>query len=210
MMQTPGPGLIQDGAQRLEVALDNDAAERLWALVERLLKWNKRINVVGPCDARQAIDRHIHDSLGLLRLLDDPEVSDHTQAWTDIGAGGGFPGLVLAIARPTLRLRLVEPITKKIAFAQSAIGALRIEGIEIENSRMEALEHGVVRGAMSRATFAPQTWVERAQSFVAPQGLILATMGGDAQADILKRAWKIDRFSLPISGAGRTTAILRT
>ncbi len=208
-MSSPGPELIRAGAETLEVALDEEAAEKLWVLVQRLLKWNRRINIVGPCDAHQAIDRHIHDSLGLLRLLDDPEVCSLTSSWTDIGAGGGFPGLVLSIARPTLRLRLVEPISKKIAFAQQMCSTLDLENLRVENTRLESLERGVVRAAMSRATFAPRDWIQRAQDFVAPDGLILTTMGGDALTDVAERAWKIDRFVLPLSGAGRTTAILR-
>ena len=95
---SPGPSLIREGAEALEVALSEDAAATLWTLVERMLKWNRRINIVGPCDATQAIDRHIHDGLALLRLLDTPDVRAVTTEWTDIGAGGGFPGLVLAIA----------------------------------------------------------------------------------------------------------------
>ena len=207
---TPGPSLIAQGARDLEVQLSDDAVETLWVLVERLLKWNRRINIVGPCDATQAIDRHIHDGLGLLRLLDTPEVSQVTREWTDIGAGGGFPGLVLAIARPELKLRLVEPIAKKIAFARDAVGALGLQGGEIANVRLEALEPGVTRGAMSRATFAPMEWIERGREFVTQDSLILATMGGDPVQEVVNAAWRVDRFTLPISKAGRTTAIIRT
>ena len=207
---TPGPSLIRGGADALEVSLSDEAVQTLWSLVERLLKWNRRINIVGPCDATQAIDRHIHDGLGLLRLLDAPEVREVTTTWTDIGAGGGFPGLVLAAARPDLTLRLVEPISKKIAFARDAAGALGLSGVEIANVRLEALEQGVTRGAMSRATFAPTEWIERGRDLVSDDSLIVATMGGDPVPDVVAAAWRVDQFTLPISGAGRTTAIIRT
>lgn len=207
---SPGPALIRQGAEALEVTVSDEAIQTLWHLVERLLRWNRRINIVGPCDATQAIDRHIHDGLGLLRLLDEPAVRGVTTAWTDIGAGGGFPGLVLAIARPELALRLVEPTSKKIAFARDTAGALGLAGVEVANVRLEALEAGVTRGAMSRATFAPVDWIARGRSFVGPDSLILTTMGGDPVAEVVEAAWRVDRFTLPISGAGRTTAIIRT
>lgn len=204
-----GPELIAEGAKALEVPLSEEAADRLWSLVGRLLTWNARINIIGRCDATQAIDRHIHDSLGLLRLLDDPEVSARTRAWTDIGAGGGFPGLVLAIARPELSLRLVEPISKKIAFARDIVGTFDLRGVHIANERLENLEQGVVLGAMSRATFSPTTWTERGRAFVAPGGLVLTTMGGDPVKEVMAGAWKSDQFTLPISKAGRTTVLTR-
>jgi 16S rRNA (guanine527-N7)-methyltransferase len=207
---SPGPSLIREGAEALEVALSEDAAATLWTLVERMLKWNRRINIVGPCDATQAIDRHIHDGLALLRLLDTPDVRAVTTEWTDIGAGGGFPGLVLAIARPELKVRLVEPTSKKIAFARDTAGALGLQGVEIANERLEALEPGVTRGAMSRATFAPMDWITRGRTFVATDSLILATMGGEPVHEVVEAAWRVDQFTLPISGAGRTNAIIRT
>jgi len=206
---TSGVRLIREGAEALEVPLSEDAGDALGALVERLLRWNRKINLIGPCDETEAIDRHIHDGLGLLRTLDRPEVRAVTTEWTDIGAGAGLPGLVLAIARPDWRLRLVEPIGKKVAFAKEAAAALGLDHVEVVQGRLEALETGSARGALSRATFAPDEWVERARDLVAPGGLIVATMGGDPVGAIVDAAWHVDRFTLPSSGAGRTTALLR-
>ena len=205
-----GPELIRHGADALDVALTDDAVERLWALVERLLRWNKKINLIGPCDERQAIDRHIHDALGLLRALDREEVRAVTTAWTDVGAGAGLPGLALAIARPAWRFRLVEPIGKKIAFAQDAAAALELRGVAAVQARVENLEPSEVLGAMSRATFAPIEWVERARDLVSPGGLIVTMMGGDPDPEVLDMATHVDRFTLPLSGAGRTTVIIQT
>ncbi|MDP6944063.1 MAG: class I SAM-dependent methyltransferase [Myxococcota bacterium] len=207
---TPGPQLIREGADALEVSLTGEAADALWVLVERLLRWNRKINLVGPCDPIEAIDRHIHDGLGLLRLLDREEVRTTTTTWTDVGAGAGLPGLVLAIARPSWRMRLVEPVGKKIAFAQDIVAALGLDGVEVVQGRLEALEAGVAQGAMSRATFPPHEWVERGREFVAPGGLVLVTMGGEPVDSVVDVAWRVDRFSLPISDAGRTTALVKT
>ena len=206
---TSGVDLIRAGADGLEVSLTDEAVDALGDLVERLLRWNRKINLIGPCDERQAIDRHVHDGLGLLRTLDRPEVRAVTTEWTDVGAGAGLPGLVLAIARPDWRLRLVEPIGKKIAFAKEAANALGLDRVEVVQARLEALDAGEVLGALSRATFPPDEWVARARALVAPGGLIVATMGSDPVKTVVDAAWHVDRFTLPISGAGRTTALLR-
>ena len=206
---TPGPELIRAGAETLRVPLTEEASDGLWQLVERLLRWNRKINVVGPCDPLQAIDRHVHDGLGLLRLLDQDDVRGATTHWTDIGAGAGLPGLVLAIARPSWRLRLVEPIGKKVAFMHDTVAGLGLEGVEVVQGRLEELEGGHTPGAMSRATFAPATWVERARPLVTPGGLILVTMGGTPVDSVMTQAWKTDSFTLPISRAGRTNALIR-
>ena len=63
---------------------------------------------------------------------------------------------------------------------------------------------------MSRATFAPTEWIERGRDLVSGDSLIVATMGGDPVPDVVAAAWRVDQFTLPISGAGRTTAIIRT
>ena len=200
---------IVSGARTLGVDLTEDAAEALDVLVSQLLKWNRKINLVGPCDTEQAIDRHIHDGLGLLRALDIPEVRDITTDWTDIGAGAGLPGLVLAITRPSWRFRLVEPIGKKIAFAREIVRSLELANVDVLQGRLESLPAGEIHGAMSRATFAPEEWAARGRELVAPNGIVLVTMGGQGVPAILDRAWRLDRFTLPISGAGRVTALLR-
>lgn len=205
-----GPGLIRQGAETLEVSVSDEAVDALWELVERLLRWNRKINIIGPCDATQAIDRHIHDGLGLLRILDRQAVRAITTQWTDIGSGAGLPGLVLAIARPDWQLRLVEPVGKKTAFTQDTVAALGLTRVEVVGERMESLTPGEVLGVMSRATFAPTEWVERGREFVASGGLVLATMGGDPVPAVVESAWQLDRFDLPISGAGRTSALIRT
>ena len=206
---TPGPDLIRKGSDALEVSIDDGTAAALWTLVERLLRWNRKINLVGPCDATQAIDRHVHDGLGMLRLLDDEDVRAVATEWTDVGAGAGLPGLVLAIARPSLRLRLVEPIGKKVAFMRDIATSLDLTGVAVIQSRLEALGPGSAPGAMSRATFPPIEWVERARDLVVPGGLIAVSMGGDPVEAVVEEAWRVDRFKLPISGAGRTTALVR-
>ncbi len=81
-----------------------------------LRRWNPRLSLVGPGTAGEVVERHYGESLAALPLI---RPSDHSLL--DIGAGAGFPGLVLAAARPALRVTLVEPRERKWAFLKTAI-----------------------------------------------------------------------------------------
>ena len=80
------PEAIQQGAKQLQVAVNDEQAERLARLLQRILKANERINIIGPCTLEQAVERHLLDSLALMRLL---EHSKGLTSWIDIGSGGG-------------------------------------------------------------------------------------------------------------------------
>jgi 16S rRNA (guanine527-N7)-methyltransferase len=201
-------GLVLDGAGALGVDLDPGRASRLADLVRRLLHWNRRINLVARTDAPTAIDRHVHDGLALLRLLDLPEVRDRAPAWADVGSGAGLPGLVLAIARPDLRIVLVEPVSKKAAFARDAARALAVANVEVIESRLEDLREPPAPAALSRAAFPPEDWARRGRALVGPEGLVLVQMARDVPEVVLREAWKVDRLTLPVSSAARVNALL--
>ncbi|MGM0577253.1 MAG: 16S rRNA (guanine(527)-N(7))-methyltransferase RsmG [Myxococcota bacterium] len=200
---------IAEGAEALEVPLEPRAADRLSRLVALLLRWNRRMNLVGRCDARQAVDRHVHDGLGLLRLLDRPEVQTLAPSWWDVGAGAGLPGLVLATARPALRLTLLEPIGKRVAFMREAVATLGLDGVEVREGRLEDMDDLRPRAMTSRATFPPEEWLARGLERVAPGGLVLVMMGQGAPDAVVRDAWLVDRFRLPLSGALRINAVHR-
>lgn len=201
-------GLVREGARALEVPLEPERAATLAELVRRLLRWNERINLVGRCDERTAIDRHVLDGLALLRLLDLPEVRERATSWADVGAGAGLPGLVLAAARPELRLVLVEPAGKKVAFARDAAAALGLRNVEVLESRIESLPEPPATAALSRATFPPEEWARLGCTWVGPGGLVLVTMGAGAPEAVVDRAWRVDRTTLPLSGSTRINALL--
>ena len=97
---------------------------------ELLLKWNKTHNLVSKSQARN-LDEHIEDSLSVSDLL-GPEV-------LDLGSGGGFPGIPLAIKNPTKKFYLVESNAKKSAFLLNTSNQLELKNIEVYNKRIEEL-----------------------------------------------------------------------
>jgi 16S rRNA (guanine(527)-N(7))-methyltransferase RsmG len=93
--------------------LEVQALDRLFLHYSELRKWNRRLSLVGPGTSRLPVQRHYKESLQALELIDplDRVVVDH-------GSGAGFPGWVLAAARPELEVTLVEANGKKWSFLE--------------------------------------------------------------------------------------------
>lgn len=111
-----------------------ETLEQLDSYAALLADWQTRMNLVGPSTLPHIWDRHFTDSAQLLPL------AGTGRSWLDIGAGAGFPGLVLAILDPDARLTLVESIAKKCRFLSEVTTALGLDPrVTIENRRIETL-----------------------------------------------------------------------
>ena len=105
---------------------------RLRTYQARLAKWQERINLVSPATVKDSWERHFEDSIQLL-----PLIPGKVRTLYDLGSGAGFPGLVLAVARPDISVTLVESDTKKCAFL-SAVSRETGVAVTVENTRIEA------------------------------------------------------------------------
>jgi 16S rRNA (guanine527-N7)-methyltransferase len=100
------------------VPVSRETESRLDRYVEVLLNWQAKTNLVAPSTLPQLWTRHIADSLQLLALAPSAKI------WADLGAGGGFPGVVLACAladMPGTKIHLIERNAKKAAFLREAV-----------------------------------------------------------------------------------------
>jgi 16S rRNA (guanine527-N7)-methyltransferase len=105
------------GLERLSPeSLPEQATDALYAHYEELSRWNQRVALIGPGTADEVLARHFGESLAALPLL-PPEA----RVGVDLGSGAGFPGLVLAAARPWLEITLVEARERKWSFLLSAV-----------------------------------------------------------------------------------------
>lgn len=100
-----------------------------------LANWQERMNLVGPATLPDIWNRHMRDSAQLAALA--PRLG-HRAVWLDIGAGGGFPGLVLA-ALDAGEIHLVESIAKKAGFLRTVADELALANAHVHNARVEAL-----------------------------------------------------------------------
>lgn len=95
--------------------LSSGVLDSLYAYYQELGRWNERLNLIGPGTAGEILARHFGESLAALPLL-----PAGVKSGLDLGSGAGFPGLVLAAARPGLMMTLVEARERKWAFLLSA------------------------------------------------------------------------------------------
>jgi len=109
----------EEFSQRLREAgappLDDNAVTRLWVHYCELARWNRRLSLIGPGTVGDPVERHYAESLAGLDLL---RSEDRTVV--DIGSGAGFPGWVVAAARPDLDVTLIESRGRKWSFLSQA------------------------------------------------------------------------------------------
>ena len=114
--------------------VSRESIEKLKVYQRLLVKWQKAINLVSPKTIDDAWERHFLDSAQISRL-----VGPHIKTVADIGSGGGFPGLVLAILRPELEMHLIESDQRKCQFLR-AVSRETDAKISVRSTRIEDLE----------------------------------------------------------------------
>ena len=170
--QTVESGLapaLAAGLAELGLSLPQAAQERMLAFCWLLLKWNKTYNLTALRDPQQALSHHLLDSLAIV-----PHVG--AGALLDVGAGGGLPGIPLAIARPQLSVSLVDTVQKKATFLQQAAIELGLRNLRVHHARVEQMT-GQYAQISSRAFADLKTFVELTRHLLAPDGCWLAMKG---------------------------------
>jgi 16S rRNA (guanine527-N7)-methyltransferase len=130
------------------LSLHTDRLARLEEFA-RYLGDHEEANVIGTRELRGVILDHVLDSLSCF-LFERLRVA---RSLVDVGSGGGLPGIPIKIAEPEFRTTLVESTAKKARFLQRAAEHLSLEGVEVENARVEEIARtGAHRGAYDIAT----------------------------------------------------------
>ncbi len=153
--------------------LPDGAAEQLGALLDLVAAEPASITAVR--DPAQGVDVHVADSLVALEL---PAVRAARRI-ADLGSGGGFPGLALAIALPDARVALVESVARKCAFLTAAAAAIGLQNAEVVNTRAEAWPEGLgAHDLVAARALAPLTVLaEYAAPLLALGGVLVAWKG---------------------------------
>jgi len=121
------------------LSLDELQIRRFQTLVDGLLEWNSKVNVISRRDHGNPWFVHLLHCVAPLFYIDIP----HYAGVLDLGSGGGLPGLPLAIIRPDLRIVLVDSIKKKTAVIEDLVERLGLSGVSVVTARVEALAHDI-------------------------------------------------------------------
>jgi 16S rRNA (guanine527-N7)-methyltransferase len=165
--------------------LPADQRDKFGQMGELYEYWNARVNVISRQDIDTLYERHVLHSLGIAKVQ---EFKPGTSL-LDVGTGGGFPGIPLAIMFPEAQFHLVDSIGKKIRVVQEIVDALKLDNVRAEQVRAEKLDDSyefVVSRAVTR--MAPFVgWVKKnisRNSFHDHRNGILYLKGGDLDEEL--------------------------
>lgn len=167
--------------------LDKTARSRIEQLADIYAYWNKRINVISRKDLEHLYIRHVLHSLALSVALEDHPFQAGATV-LDVGTGGGFPGIPLAIVHPDCRFVLCDSIGKKIKVTEEVVRTLQLDNVTSVTSRVEHLNQGPFNAIVSRAVTRLAKFLPWVQNRVVEDGRLLFLKGGDLSEEIEEAA----------------------
>lgn len=147
--------------------------------------WNAKINVISRKDIDNLYEHHVLHSLAIAKILKfQPGTSI-----VDIGTGGGFPGIPLAIMFPECKFTLVDSVGKKIKVAGEVAASLGLKNVTMVNDRMESVKQKF-DFAVSRAAMSLDLLVKVSRGNIAPKGInalpngLICLKGGELETEV--------------------------
>lgn len=166
--------------------------DRLVLYHDLLLKWQNKINLVGPDTISDSWKRHFLDSLQL-----QSQIKNEGEIIVDIGTGAGFPGMVLAASRYK-NIHLIESDSRKISFLKE-VARLTEADVSIHHDRVEKISIDNVSIVVSRACASLDKLFSYSINFVSHETICLFHKGKNYSKDIdeAKSNWDFDTVILP-------------
>jgi 16S rRNA (guanine527-N7)-methyltransferase len=199
------------GVAELGLTLSQQQVADLNAFLQELERWNRVHNLTSVEGEQASIDLHLIDSIAILPIMREFLPSTPIQI-ADLGSGGGLPAIPIAIAQPNWSISLIEAVRKKTAFLQNVKGKLGLGNASIYSDRVEHVasqEPGKYDAVISRAFTSLDRFLDLAEPFLKPGGLVFAMKARRADEELLAvsaERWRLlaDRFVvIPNSTAER-------
>lgn len=162
--------------------------------------WNAKINVISRKDIQNLYEHHVLHSLGIAKVVN---FKDGTEVM-DLGTGGGFPGIPLAILFPNTQFHLVDSIGKKVRVAQEVANAIGLTNVRFSHARAEEIKDTydfvVTRAVMPMIDLVKvaRKNIKKEQHNAVPNGII-ALKGGELQREIssmrnIATVWELSEY----------------
>ena len=197
--------------KKLDIILNENQLNQLEKYYELLIEYNKVMNLTGITEKEEVYLKHFYDSLTIIKVIDLNKVD----SLCDIGTGAGFPGLVLKIVFPNLKITLLDSLNKRINFLNNVINELNLKNIEAIHTRAE--EYAILNRnkfdiTTSRAVAHLAILLEYAVPITKEKGYFIPLKGNideelneseNALKCLNSKIEKIEHFELPIEGSKR-------
>ena len=187
--------------------------KQLEKFYELLIEWNQKINLTRITSKEEVYLKHFYDSLTLNRVVD----LKNTNNLCDIGTGAGFPGIVLKIIFPNIKITLIDSLQKRVNYLNIVIKELGLEKIEAIHTRGEDFK-GNFDVVTSRAVANIEKLVNYTMHLVAKNGIFVAMKGDianeltpEVEQKINKKykIIKIEKFLLPLEESKRSLVVMK-
>jgi len=126
--------MLADGVQELDLHLTDAQIDKMIAYLLLLSKWNSVYNLTAIRDPKEMVKQHLLDSLSAAPAFVG------AKNVLDVGAGGGLPGMMLAITYPEIKISMIDTVSKKTAFLSQAKTELGLSNVTVHTGRVEALQ----------------------------------------------------------------------
>lgn len=206
---------VASGAAQLAVELSRAQTEQFGRFAALLLKWNAVHNLTAIDRPEDVVPLHLLDSLAIVPQA-DAFAGVRPLRVLDVGAGGGLPGIPLAIARPQWRFWLIDKIRKKVAFLQQVRAELRLANVEVVHGRVETWQPAERFDVIVARAFASLSeLVARTRHLQAPGGVWFAMKGAVPESEIAAlpadvRVQRTVKLRVPLLDGQRHLIILET
>jgi len=204
--------VVSNAEKIFGLRLSDNQIKQLVLYEHMLLKWNLKINLTAIRTSEDIYRKHFLDSMACLLV-----VKNSDRKIIDIGTGAGFPGIVLKICIPDLRLSLVESVGKKANFCRYVIQRLKLSNVEVVQERAEILVNNPSYKeqfdvATARAVAPLSKLIGYLLPFVKSGGYAIAMKGRNAKEEI-KRAGNVFcrsiSYTLPGETEGKTLVVIK-
>ncbi len=202
------------GIDAFRLPVPDDALPLLERFADRLLAWNRKVNLTRITAPAEVAEKHVVDSLLVL-----PAIAG-ARTLLDVGSGAGLPGIPLAVVRRDLEATCCDSVAKKVAFVKAVAAELdvNVRGVAVRAAGDPEGE-GLPRAdaVVSRALADPAAWVPLGARYLAEGGVLVAMLGREADRQRLEEIGRaeglvregISSHVLPLSKAARAIATWR-
>ena len=198
--------LLIEGLQRMDLKLSDQVIDQLMTYLYLIEKWNRVYNLTAIRKRDEMIKLHFLDSLSILNHV-------HVKNILDVGSGAGFPGIVLAITKPELKVTVMDSVNKKTTFMQQVKSELSLTNLDVVNSRVEDYQPTTLFEAVTSRAFSNlKNMMSLTQHTLQKEGVWLAMKSKDVREELEafeKNQYTLIPLEVPLINAERYLVILK-